>query len=278
MIASNVCFSILKGILYPLCFLLTNCKRWKLVISRFINKKWYNGLIRNGNNVKSKELAANITFQFVTRYSNFHWNFSDLPLQFVGLDTCKYLQKWANENRNNKKRYSRKVGYSNSWVSECEGNKVVEIIKELVTCRPSLYFDDGEHAKKKRKVFGRVKKEESFSRRVKWKGKRSDVLTPGNIGVISFYKEQVKALRIQLEVEGLKEVEVSTVDAFQGREKDVIIISMVRETHSSHLRDARRVNVALSRAKHGLIVVNYREFAGDGDFAFMEGMVSICQK
>ena len=57
------------------------------------------------------------------------------------------------------------------------------------------------------------------------------------------------------------DIELNTVDAFQGREKDVILISCVRgygaeQTGSiGFLSDERRMNVALTRAKHALIVI-----------------------
>ena len=54
-------------------------------------------------------------------------------------------------------------------------------------------------------------------------------------------------------------LEVSTVDKFQGRDKDCIIVSLVRTNCGNHigglLRDWRRVNVAFTRAKKKLILV-----------------------
>lgn len=52
-----------------------------------------------------------------------------------------------------------------------------------------------------------------------------------NVGVITPYNAQVECIRevgVRKEIKGWEEVEVSTVDGFQGREKDAILISMVR--------------------------------------------------
>jgi superfamily I DNA and/or RNA helicase len=79
----------------------------------------------------------------------------------------------------------------------------------------------------------------------------------GNIGVVTPYAAQVRQIRRMLR----GSCEVCSVDGFQGREKDVIIMSTVRASHSGSvgfLADWRRVNVAFTRPKCGLIVLgNY---------------------
>ncbi|MFO0927274.1 MAG: AAA domain-containing protein [Gemmataceae bacterium] len=76
------------------------------------------------------------------------------------------------------------------------------------------------------------------------------------IAVIAPYAAQVRLLRRLLaDVPGL---EVDSVDGFQGREKEAVVLSLVRsnaEGEVGFLADLRRTNVALTRARRGLIVV-----------------------
>ncbi len=81
-------------------------------------------------------------------------------------------------------------------------------------------------------------------------------LAPAAIGVITPYSAQVRFLRERLS--GLGEVEIDTVDGFQGREKEAIVISLVRSNPRGEvgfLSDARRINVAITRARRHLAVV-----------------------
>jgi superfamily I DNA and/or RNA helicase len=80
-------------------------------------------------------------------------------------------------------------------------------------------------------------------------------LSPERIAVIAPYSAQVKLLRDLLPIPGL---EVDSVDGFQGREKEAVLVSMVRsnpEGDVGFLADVRRTNVALTRARRKLIVI-----------------------
>jgi ATP-dependent RNA/DNA helicase IGHMBP2 len=80
-------------------------------------------------------------------------------------------------------------------------------------------------------------------------------VSPRDIAVIAPYAAQVRLLRDQLAIEGL---ETDTVDGFQGREKEAVVISLVRANATGEigfLGDTRRMNVALTRARRKLIVI-----------------------
>ena len=75
------------------------------------------------------------------------------------------------------------------------------------------------------------------------------------IRVITFYSAQVNEIRKRLSRLGLQNVLISTVDSSQGCEADIVIISFVRGETIGFLSDYRRLNVALTRAKHQLVCV-----------------------
>ncbi|XP_006647757.2 DNA-binding protein SMUBP-2-like [Oryza brachyantha] len=84
-------------------------------------------------------------------------------------------------------------------------------------------------------------------------------VSPTAIAVQSPYIAQVQLLRERLEeYPGLSGVEVSTIDSFQGREADAVVISMVRSNPLGavgFLGDSRRMNVAITRACRHVTVV-----------------------
>ncbi|MBN1328672.1 MAG: AAA family ATPase [Candidatus Heimdallarchaeota archaeon] len=100
---------------------------------------------------------------------------------------------------------------------------------------------------------------------------------PFTIGVISFYSTQARKIWKELEKLDFLEknqgrfkvigkpiyVRVSIVDRFQGQEQDIIILSMTRSNPKwkiGFLSNLQRMNVAISRAKHNLVIVGDHKF------------------
>lgn len=97
-----------------------------------------------------------------------------------------------------------------------------------------------------------------------------DMLSPQKIeservdfGVITPYRGQARLIRRLLKMQHYfrklkRHITVGTVDGFQGQERDVIVISLVRDNADGNigfLRDLRRMNVAITRARMKLIVI-----------------------
>jgi hypothetical protein len=94
---------------------------------------------------------------------------------------------------------------------------------------------------------------------------------PEDISIISFYKGQLVFIKLQISIGPLGgiQIEASTIDAFQGRDNRIILCGLVAaaapwdpkddeawdDSLSSFVRNPNRLNVALTRAKDGLIVV-----------------------
>ena len=115
---------------------------------------------------------------------------------------------------------------------------------------------------------------------LKFLRKKSDVNKFPKLALLTPYNKQIERISTLLDresynIENLNEFSkpddsssfCSTVDAFQGAEADLTIISLVRNNSDSYalsalgiLLDSRRMNVLLSRAKHQLIIVGSYEF------------------
>ncbi|MGO9110500.1 MAG: IGHMBP2 family helicase [Thermoguttaceae bacterium] len=96
-----------------------------------------------------------------------------------------------------------------------------------------------------------------------------------DIAVISPYGAQVRLVRELLEVPGL---EIDSVDGFQGREKEAVIISLVRSNPKGEigfLADIRRMNVAMTRARRKLLIVG--DSATLGGHPFYTRLLEYCE-
>ncbi len=95
-----------------------------------------------------------------------------------------------------------------------------------------------------------------------------------NIGIISPYKAQITLLQEMLEAAGLEEevkdkIGINTVDSFQGQERDIVYISLVRSNDNGEigfLSDRRRMNVAMTRARKKLVIIGDSATIGQNKF------------
>lgn len=105
-----------------------------------------------------------------------------------------------------------------------------------------------------------------------------------SIGIISPYKEQREWLKEELAqatVDRTKvlDLSVKTIDGFQGEERDVIYISLVRSNENGEigfLNDLRRMNVAITRARKKLVVIG--DSATIGGSTFYQAFLNYCEE
>jgi len=101
-------------------------------------------------------------------------------------------------------------------------------------------------------------------------------VSPAAIGVITPYAAQARLLTERLPDEAL---EIDTVDGFQGREKEAILISLVRSNDQGEigfLADTRRMNVAMTRARRKLIIVG--DSATLASDSFYARLIACCER
>ena len=100
--------------------------------------------------------------------------------------------------------------------------------------------------------------------------------TPSSLGVITFYRSHLSLLRHTL---GRAGVEMHTADKFQGRDKEVVVLSCVRsnEMHKigDLLKDWRRVNVALTRARSKLVIIGSKSTLERSENDVLERMIRL---
>lgn len=105
-----------------------------------------------------------------------------------------------------------------------------------------------------------------------------------DVGIISPYKGQIRLLRHLIRKDRYWRpfrclITINTVDGFQGQERDVIVISMVRsnaEGNIGFLHDLRRMNVAITRARMKLILIGDRSTLCR--IPFYKRLLSFCEQ
>ena len=151
--------------------------------------------------------------------------------------------------------FCNKKFYNNQLVIMTDDNKEEDVIKVIKT------------------VKGNLSRDKSNQRQV---DEIKNIIFKNNddVGIIAPYNSQVDLI-----MDNLREVEVSTVHKYQGREKDTIIVSTVEDDISDFVGDPKILNVAISRAKKHLYFIvtgneirnsNIKDFIDYVDYNNME--------
>jgi hypothetical protein len=105
---------------------------------------------------------------------------------------------------------------------------------------------------------------------IKWADLPENRSIERSVAMISFYREGVRALNQEMKklfgshfeygsgtggIDGQIKVRVGTVDKFQGREADLVILNVGNNYLTAHLKSINRINVALTRARYQLVIV-----------------------
>lgn len=264
-------------------------------LSFFISFRFYSDQLRNGANVE--DLARYLTAPYKTASKRFFFGKSFEARDFSKEQICRLHSFYSSSNRVilGKPDMARKTFFRNFRLflknmntgSSKESPFHQKLQQKLVQRCTGFFFFDIEG------VTSRVKK--SFRNTLEGLAVKQIVsfffnFGVHNIGVISPYKAQTKKIRQQLAdyngKRGEKGLEINTIDGFQGKQKEIIVISCVKsiDDRSRHnqqslcsvgfLDDPRRGNVALSRAKFAVFIVGNRKVL-EGSASFWKDLLGM---
>jgi len=216
------------------------------LLSEFISNTFYEGGLKYAESTKNHGLQIKTT-NILPNNPN-----KSFPV-FTFLSTAYYDDILKTDRRRR---------YSSSSFNPLESQLVIQVLKQIYD---SLKTDGINNCWKYKEVIREVYNDSN----------------PLTIGVISFYAAQFKDISrrvrhlnfIQWEHGSYYKfkdidvnIQISIVDRFQGREKDIIIIPLTRSNHAGNigfLKSRQRANVAFSRAKHNLFIIGNHNFYGN---------------
>ncbi|MEM7179862.1 MAG: AAA domain-containing protein [Spirochaetota bacterium] len=158
-----------------------------------------------------------------------------------------------------------------------------ELQRAVVYIDTAGYDANEERLEKSTSIFNRGEVDLLIKVLQPYKDMLQDSSEHASLAIISPYREQIRLLTEQNYRESLaahfSAIEVDTIDAFQGREKDVIVLSLVRSNDDGEigfLQDVRRMNVAMTRAKRLLVVIG--DSATIGEHPFYSDFLEYCNE
>jgi DNA replication ATP-dependent helicase Dna2 len=108
-------------------------------------------------------------------------------------------------------------------------------------------------------------------------------IAPSSVGVITFYRSQLALLKADVKslagTTAASEIEMHTADKYQGRDKEIVILSCVRSNNNHHvgdlLKDWRRVNVAVTRARSKMLILGSLSTLGGSGVPILQGLAKL---
>ncbi|KAI9318278.1 P-loop containing nucleoside triphosphate hydrolase protein, partial [Obelidium mucronatum] len=175
-------------------------------------------------------------------------------------------------------------GSSPSWFNLEEVQTVIDYLKSLLNGAPPPFKVQPSSASTSAK--GGPKRGGMYDVLEHMEKSSSVGLRADDIGIITPYRKQIDKIRARLEKEGWNRIKVGTVEEFQGDEKKVILLSTVRSSaqwierdqkfNIGFLRNPKRFNVSISRAKALMIVIGNPDIlCGDENW---NTLVRYCEK
>lgn len=222
---------------------------------------FYENRLKCGLSDPDNERAHGLTFPSATHNS----------LDFVRPNCHAY---WINSSRlpSGQSFYEQQAGTSKTNALEVE--LIIKALIRINEAQPQtrLYFEN--EIQRITKLSSAHSEEEKHIQTIQTlRNKLNEVKQRKRVGIISFYGRQVRDLRnairpLRKQLQHL-DIDINTVDQFQGKEEDIIMVSMVRNTSSgrsgssAYVAQFERINVALSRARELLMIFGAREMFSD---------------
>lgn len=222
---------VLKNGTYTNPHMLNTQYRMHPKISEFPIKNFYHNLVQDGLKAEDRQMEG------------------VEPIVFVNYGTKHQENKVSNFRRGGSGGYT--------YTNQGEAQLILRILKELIVAKDIP-----------RKEISVITPYSAQRDLVADMVQKDAIINPSNQPIEEEVDEDSLTKKKPTTIKTIVDIMISSIDAFQGREKDIIIFSCVRSNEENKIgfvKDARRLNVALTRARYGLLLIGNAECMSKGD-------------